>query len=66
MSYEKLGTELPAFLADLGIRNFSLQARAKSKYREQALLTADDVKARHRDIIYKAFAETRRLTGLYQ
>ncbi|MGJ3230793.1 MAG: hypothetical protein ACFE0P_03265 [Oceanicaulis sp.] len=66
IAYETLASDLPALLAQAGIANFRLEARAKGDYRREAVLGREEVTAEQRARIYAAFSETITLTRLYR
>ncbi|MCC5969257.1 MAG: hypothetical protein JJU15_04865 [Pararhodobacter sp.] len=65
LRYERLGIDLPPLMAELGLPDLRLTARAKSDYRYPELVRPDQVTEDQRATILAAFADTCRLTGLY-
>lgn len=65
LPYETLATDLPALLETLGITGFRLQARAKSEFSRDRILSVDEVTEDQRATIYRAFKVNLLLHGLY-
>lgn len=57
LRHDRLETELPALLTKLGIPGFTLQARAKSEYSRNVLVTPDQVTPSQRARINEAYRE---------
>ncbi|MGJ3230880.1 MAG: hypothetical protein ACFE0P_03705 [Oceanicaulis sp.] len=66
LAYETLAEELAWVMAARGLGGFALQAQAKSDYRTRQLLTRDEVTDAQRRVIYTAFKNTVKVTGLYR
>ena len=64
LRYDRLAHELPALLAEQGIEDFRLTARAKSEYSRNAAVRPQDVTPAQRKRIYDAFAPVIAVTGI--
>jgi len=62
--YDRLQSDLPLCLAELGIPDFKLTARAKSEYSKNQMITAEQVPEQQRAEIYAAFEPVSTLCGL--
>ena len=64
LRYDRLSTDLPLLLENLGISDFALNVRAKSEYSLNRLISAGEVSKRQRERIYRAFQKTLEVTGI--
>ncbi|MGR3438020.1 hypothetical protein [Salipiger abyssi] len=64
LRYDRLHVELPELMAELGVPDFQLKARAKSEYSQNRLLSREDVTPEQRALIYEVFRPTLELTGI--
>lgn len=64
LRYDRLDTDLPELLDQLGIPDFKLTARAKSEYSKNEIIRKEDVTQPQREMIYKKFAATLEVTGI--
>ena len=64
--YQEMSNILPRRLEKCGLGGFRLLTRAKSKHRKIRHISQSDVTEAQRQKIYRVFAKTAALTGLYQ
>lgn len=64
LRYDRLEPDLAALLAEHGIRDFKLTAKAKSEYARNRLISPQDVTSKQQAIIYRAFRETLDISGI--
>lgn len=62
--YETMKADLSQFMHDAGMMDFALNARAKSQYSANKIISKDDVTPAQRARIYDSFAETLKVSGL--
>lgn len=65
VAYETMARDLPPLMARLGVPGFALRARAKSAWSRDPVVQPADVTPAQRARIYAAYADMRRLSGLY-
>lgn len=65
LRYETLGEDLPRLLRQLGIDNFVLSAREKSTFRNNRLVSHQEVTREQKEAIASAFAESSAFNQLY-
>ncbi len=66
LRYENLEAELHQTLQECGLTNFKLKSTEKSEYSKNKLITIEEVLDSQRNLIDRAFAETREIAGFYQ
>jgi hypothetical protein len=66
LAYESLATSLPQIADRLHLRDFRFEATAKSEHSKNRIVSHQDVTDSQREIIYRAFAQSLSVCGLYQ